>query len=1055
MFAAGFGFAAKAQTERIVNRFQRGRSMPDREYFDILLVIPLEEELLEVQKFFPTKRNLSTDTAHRFEVDTGVPGLSMLMVVQEQMGKTSAYHAAAEALAEYDVSLVVCLGIAGSLTDDLSLCDVCYSELIIDVYDNSKASDGKEGGTEVALSPSYYPSPRFLVASLNSIRTFPELQSQYAAWREGRRELAKGMFPEPVVGRKGATEEIGAPKSMNGKIACAAVSKSERYNTKLRGIDRKVLAIETESGGVFEAASRKGIEALTIRGISDHADHSKDQLEKLTGNQIRAFAAQNAASFFKMQLGNPQFQAAIAKCRSAKSVEASASASAPGQARSLAAVVSELSAVYDEKLRQLSPEFKLLEKGYRLPVPRMQSVEYVSGVGARSSADPVEVREALEQHDTILLGLSKNYPDYSLPWVIANDLLTAVVGGKQVLPIVIDGDAVRPPRIGLKEAAYHDFSELEEFPGTQLVFIIDGAPLSSKSKIDFLARQIKKRSGCRFIMITRDETHIISGSEFAASVKAETYQLTSISFLEITHFVEKNFGMTASESEVIALRLRDTFRSFELSAHPTYFAGISKDVLAALLQANRRAELIQLAVDGFLSLVVAEDKANVRLTRTTRSRFLRMLAREIRVEKNIVTRSGLVALARDYAKTYDYDVEPTAFVASFIDSGILHYVGDRVFFSLPFVESYLLAVDLSETPAQAVRYFDVDAEDFDIGTFDLYCEINPAHEVVEKVLAGVSKGQTMVALREGERHILLTNTVRPAMLAQPQRLQSIERSFSKLADDVRSGRGNVKRKQKLLDAADRMREAASDKAGLQEQADAAEPDEEFDTFLRAAQYWTIGTTMLGAAAEHLKAEVKQELSLALVDMAANLAHVWTRAHARVNFEEIRREFTSDESIKTIQNGSAEGADIEETRRQVAGLVDLLEFSWFSAPLRRLLDHLCESARLRVLAVSVERASVQGEVQRLVHAAWLADIDGKRGSKRLIEVIKDLPPSPFLRVVVASHLMTRVYWNQWDLDHRLHLLDAAEIAVRPLLDIRKGEIKRLIEGQADDKGPKPE
>ena len=45
---------------------------------------------------------------------------------------------------------------------------------------------------------------------------------------------------------------------------------------------------------------------------------------------------------------------------------------------------------------------------------------------------------ALEQHEAILLGLSKNYPDYSLPWVIANDLLTAVVGGKQLLPIVVD-----------------------------------------------------------------------------------------------------------------------------------------------------------------------------------------------------------------------------------------------------------------------------------------------------------------------------------------------------------------------------------------------------------------------------------------------------------------------------------------------------------------------------------------------------------------------------------------------------------------------------------------
>lgn len=1027
--------------------------MPDRDYFDILLVIPLEEELLEVQKFFSTKRNLSTDTSHRFEVNTGVPELSMLMVVQEQMGKTSAYHAAAEALAEYDVSLVICLGIAGSLTDDLSLCDVCYSEAIIDVYDNSKASDGKEGGTEVALSPSYYSSPRFLIASLNSIRTFPELQAQYAAWQDGRRELAAKLFPEPVVGRKGAPEEISAPRSMNGKIACAAVSKSERYNTKLRGIDRKVLAIETESGGVFEAAGRKGIDALTIRGISDHADHSKDQLEKSTGNSIRAFAAQNAASFLRLQLANPQFVAAVLKCRSNRNVAADSGTASAAQARSLATVISDFSTVFDDKLRQLSPEFKLLEKGYRLPVPRMRSVQYVNGVGTRFSADPIEVREALEQHEVILLGLSKNYPDYSLPWVIANDLLTAVVGGKQLLPVVVDGDAVRPPRIGLVESAHNDFADVLDCPGTQLVFIIDGVPLASKSRIDFLTKEIKKRTDCRFVMLTRDETHIIAESEFAASTKAETYQLSSISFLEITHFVEKNFGMTAAESEVIALRMRDTFRNFELSAHPTYFAGISKEVLAALLQANRRAELIQLAVDGFLTLVVAGDKANVRLTRTTRARFLRMLAREIRVEKNTITREALVSLARDYAKTYDYDIEPTAFVASFIDSGILHFAGDRVLFSLPFVESYLLALDLSETPAQAVRYFDLEAEDFDTGTFDLYCEINPSTDVIEKVFAGVAKGRKMVALADGETHILLSGTIRPAMLAQPERLDAIEKGFNKLSEDVKSGRGNVKRKQKLLDVADRMKEAASDKAGLQEQEDAEDENEEFATFITAAQYWTVGATMLGAGAEHLRAEVKQELSLALVDMAASLAHVWTRAHSRVDFEDIRREFTSDENIKAIQNGSGEAADFKETKRQVEGLVDLLEFSWFAAPLRRLLDHLCESARLRVLAVSVERASVEGDVQRLIHAAWLADIDGKRGAKRLLDIIKDLPPSPFLRVVIATHLMTRVYWNQWDLDHRLRLLDAVEFAVRPIMTLKKGEIIRFIEGQADEKSTK--
>jgi hypothetical protein len=49
----------------------------------------------------------------------------------------------------------------------------------------------------------------------------------------------------------------------------------------------------------------------------------------------------------------------------------------------------------------------------------------------------------------------------------------------------------------------------------------------------------------------------------------------------------------------------------------------------------------------------------------------------------------------------------------------------------------------------------------------------------------------------------------------------------------------------------------------------------------------------------------------------------------------------------------------------------------------------------------------------------------------------------------------VYWNQWDLDHRMHLLDAAEAAVKPFLNIKKGEIIRFIESQSDDSAAKPE
>ena len=73
--------------------------------------------------------------------------------------------------------------------------------------------------------------------------------------------------------------------------------------------------------------------------------------------------------------------------------------------------------------------------------------------------------------------------------------------------------------------------------------------------------------------------------------------------------------MTVPEAEVIALRLRDSFNRFSLDAYPSCFAGVPKQTLQTLLQANRRSELIQLAVDGFLMFMVADDKANVTLNR--------------------------------------------------------------------------------------------------------------------------------------------------------------------------------------------------------------------------------------------------------------------------------------------------------------------------------------------------------------------------------------------------------------------------------------------------------
>ena len=230
---------------------------------------------------------------------------------------------------------------------------------------------------------------------------------------------------------------------------------------------------------------------------------------------------------------------------------------------------------------------------------------------------------------------------------------------------------------------------------------------------------------------------------------------------------------------MIALRLGETFRNFDLSAHPSYFAGIPREILSALLQANRRAELIQLAVDGFLTFVVAGDIADITLSRTTRARFLRRLAVEINVEKRIFTQEEIVSFTRKFSEEFDFGIDPLTFVHSFVDAGILHFDHGTVEFALPFIESYVLAVELASRPALANRYFAL-APDFDLTTFDLYAEIGASDDIVCGVIEGLEATIKEYGFKEGETHILLTDKVRPNLMNQPNQVEVIKKHSGKL-----------------------------------------------------------------------------------------------------------------------------------------------------------------------------------------------------------------------------------------------------------------------------------
>jgi hypothetical protein len=237
-----------------------------------------------------------------------------------------------------------------------------------------------------------------------------------------------------------------------------------------------------------------------------------------------------------------------------------------------------------------------------------------------------------------------------------------------------------------------------------------------------------------------------------------------------------------------------------------------------------------------------------------------------------------------------------------------------------------------------------------------------------------------------------------------------------------------------------------------EVADRANPLEgeertaEDERVARMLQNWLVGTMLLGAGAEHLSAEMKQMLAGLLIEVSSIIVHRATDALVRVDFARLKEEFQSDQEVlAAIAEEEGAEKDDESIRRVIGSMIDFLEFTLSAMPLRRVLHQLCEGARQKVLATSVEKAAVAGPIEALVHAAWLADIESKRGRDRLVEAIKELPNTPFLRSNLASHFMERVYWNHWRKEDRLALLSAAEECLRGFsTSLNKGEIKRYIE-----------
>lgn len=100
------------------------------------------------------------------------------------------------------------------------------------------------------------------------------------------------------------------------------------------------------------------------------------------------------------------------------------------------------------------------------------------------------------------------------------------------------------------------------------------------------------------------------------------------------------------------------------------------------------------------------------------------------------------------------------------------------------------------------------------------------------------------------------------------------------------------------------------------------------------------------------------------------------------------------------------------RREIELYIYGSELSSVMEPLGRTLWRVCNLAGVKVLEPVIEATPAEDGVCNLVKAAWLLDVSPAKGRELLLAALADDVGSPILRVLLANHLLSRVFWNHY-------------------------------------------
>ena len=981
----------------------------------VAVLIALQEEHDTFLEIFPKFTDRSIGRHIILEHET-VPNVKLISILSEQMGSESAGASAQVVLDKFTPDIVLLLGIAGAISSDIKIGDVCISNEIIDVLQNAKVFD-KGRQTEIMFAPNFYTVGAELIASFTFLRSHPGLKGLYEDWQLGADESAAAL----------GISDSDLRSIHIGPIACGPVVASKRYLEKLKQLHRKVLAIETESGGAGSRVQERNIAFLSIRGISDMADDKKAALEKETAGAARKLAMRNACSLLSTQLQNARFLEAVIRISRTE-----------GQASLFPItltpnVISDLEAEIRSRVSEHSNEFKSRPDDFYLPIPRARRISYGDDALSKELDDPENLFDAVKEHKRVFLRLPRSFPSQGLGWSLANSFIRQQIGNKVVLPYVVQGDQITPPRSGLSHHLPHYLKRYLDDPSYHLIIIIDEPAFDSRSKIKFLINEIV-RSSVSVIVLTKSEDNLTTIDNFIRDTSCSEYEISPVSFSETAFFLEKAFDMNPHEAEAVAIRLNDTFRKFRLEAHPTYFAGLQEETLAALINANKRAELIQLAVDGLLTLTVAADRSKPRLSRTTRERFLKWLAQDIAKNGCGISDDNLIALASKFIKEYAFDANSSEFLVPFLYTGILYRSAGQIRFSHPYLESYLLAQSLREDETFAQKYFDPSRDAFDYYTYDLYCEMGSHQSVMHAIQKFADDALKRANTVYGGAHIYLDRKDLTTIHSKNQLagfVKGLGVTAEKLEkpdtdEDVRAT------KQRILDAKHHVRSQVGAAPGPNDVNLPADIKTEFDVLDGLARALSLTATGVGSGSESMTGECKRELAQHVLLVGSKFADIWTRNRLRVDFDQAKSDTLSDEKIwKFIEETGAPEEAYAVIKSELSIMFHGFEINYMAEPMGRVLGRISSMAGVKVLEPVLSDLKARDGIEEVILSSWFMDVNPIRGKEALKEALSSYDGSNLLRLVLASHLLWRVFWHHYQTAGAIHFVAGAKRALAPL------------------------